>query len=642
MNLLPEGRLVPPCAWLAMAAFTFSPEQLRDLARDVTSFLSQFRHILDSYIIEFFSEDLWETLPPKWQEALCDLSAPQIADLLLDNMLTDRCYPSVWPLSLLAFRTAAHVLAFSRRPLDQKKPDAGSSLPEEFHKNNSQSSLLGHIFRKHVKPKKQHEIRRLGALVKTLCGKTGCSRVVDVGSGQGHLTRFLSFGFGLSVTGIEADAALVSMARKFDGQLLCTLQKQSKRKDNTTQYIVETGPSPNHVIGWVNPKASWQEFIHQLETGECESKRLTTTPTQSKSKQLNLKSNPDQDLHHVSQALSSSQCHCLSHPEKFHNVSSDIKTDCDFMIPNAQQNSAGVLNCPESKFLDLGCCPKPQQVGEKEEAMVMSSCSNIPYVEKNCDYYDPTEQDGGFRTTGFILTGLHACGDLSATLLRHFASCPHVLGITSVACCYMKITTKENPNPPGVVPPPCSTHFSHSEFSYPMSSWVKGLPGHQLSYKAREGACHAIEDYIWRLRTESGVLKTHCYRAALETVIRGFQPELRRAGIQTIKKAHLLPFSEYARLGLPRVGLPPDLPLDGPRLEAMLQQQGHVFVYYSLVLLLAPVVETLVLLDRMLFLQERGLQSELVPLFDPVFSPRNLVLVAVKPGHNNAPQSATA
>ncbi|KAG7469567.1 hypothetical protein MATL_G00130150 [Megalops atlanticus] len=63
----------------------------------------------------------------------------------------------------------------------------------------------------------------------------------------------------------------------------------------------------------------------------------------------------------------------------------------------------------------------------------------------------------------------------------------------------------------------------------------------------------------------------------------------------------------------------------------MLSQQGRVVVYFSLALLLAPVVETLVLLDRMLFLQERGLQSELVPLFDPAFSPRNLVLVAVKP-----------
>lgn len=62
----------------------------------------------------------------------------------------------------------------------------------------------------------------------------------------------------------------------------------------------------------------------------------------------------------------------------------------------------------------------------------------------------------------------------------------------------------------------------------------------------------------------------------------------------------------YARLGLARVGLPPGLGLDPERVEAMLKQQGRVVVFFSLSLLLAPVVETLVLLDRMIYLQENG------------------------------------
>lgn len=148
----------------------------------------------------------------------------------------------------------------------------------------------------------------------------------------------------------------------------------------------------------------------------------------------------------------------------------------------------------------------------------------------------------------FILTGLHACGDLSATLLRHFVNCPRVCAITSVACCYMKISTKEKPSPPGRLECPVPLSPSQeplpSEFGYPMSSWVQGLPGHQLSYKAREGACHALEDYVRRLREESELLRTHCYRAMLEVFIREARPDLCRAGIQTIKKAHTLPFTE--------------------------------------------------------------------------------------------------
>ncbi|CAL8247767.1 unnamed protein product [Lota lota] len=507
-----------------MFTLTLSSQNQRDLARNLTTFLSKYNYISDSYIIEFFTEELWEKLPAKWREVLCGLSYPQIADLLLDTKCQDKRYPSVWPLSLLAFRATAHALSFPRRAGQQ----SGAVDPvEEFLENHSQSSMLSHIFRKHVKPKKQHEIRKLGSLVKQLCDQTNCEAVVDVGSGQGHLTRFLSFGLGLSVTAIEADQKLVTMATKFDEELLWTLEKEKSRWDGSS-HLSKSGPSPHHVVGWVNPKASWELFLKQLREAECTAEA-------------------------------------------------------------------------------------PSPLGRS------------------------------------MLTGLHACGDLSATLLRHFVACPHVRGITSVACCYMKITTKECPSPPGLVvapPPPAppdplelprlvadnNDRCCSGEFGYPMSSWVRGLPGHGLSYKAREGACHAIEDYMQRLREESGLLRTHCYRATLETIIREAKPEMRRVGVQTIKKAHLLPFTEYSRLGLARVGLPPSLPLEPGRVEAMLEQEGMVVVYFSLALLLAPAVETLVLLDRIIYLQENGVKSKLVPLFDPELSPRNFVLVAMKTG----------
>ena len=113
----------------------------------------------------------------------------------------------------------------------------------------------------------------------------------------------------------------------------------------------------------------------------------------------------------------------------------------------------------------------------------------------------------------------------------------------------------------------------------------------------------------------------------------------------------------YARLGLPRVGLDPaTVPLVSEAVGAMLEQQHKVVAFFSLTLLLAPLVETLILLDRLLYLRERGgcrdggggegtaalpgpvptlplpvgFQCALVPLFDPRFSPRNLVLVAAR------------
>ncbi|XP_027868608.1 methyltransferase-like protein 25B [Xiphophorus couchianus] len=551
---------------------SFTAQQQRDLARRLTTFLSQYSHLTDSFIIEFFTENLWQTLPSTWQAVLQDISYPQTAELLLDDSQEDRRYPSVWPLSLLAFRATAHALAFPRECRPDRGKVAASVKPDEFLENQSQSSLLGHIFRKHVKPKKQHEIRKLGMLVKQLCDHTGCRRVVDVGSGQGHLTRFLSFGLGLSVTAIEADHTLAAMASRYDGELLSALEKE-KRKKSCSFQLPEAHSIPRHMAGWVNPRASWEGFIKQLK-----------------------------DAHHVIEVSQAS-----SAPMKKRR--SDLSQTSHPEGPSYDSNIGG-----EQMFFEGSCCSDIQAASE---------AGLNPEKSRKQDYPD------------FVLTGLHACGDLSATLLRHFVCCPQVRGITSVACCYMKITTKENPTPPGLISPPTpptpSTESFHFEFGYPMSCWVKGLPGHQLSYKAREGACHAVEDYVRRLGEESEQLRTHCYRAILETFIRDMRPDLRRAGIQTIKKAHLLPFTEYARLGLPRVGLPADLPLDQERVEAMLKQQNKVVVYFTLSLLLAPVVETLVLLDRMIYLEENGVDSQLIPLFNPNFSPRNFVLVAVKP-----------
>ncbi|KAE8289240.1 Protein RRNAD1 [Larimichthys crocea] len=355
-----------------MFTSSFTADQARHLSTRLSALLAQYGHLSDSYIIEFFTEDLWHTLPNSWQPVLQDLSYPQVADLLLDVKHEDRRYPSVWPLSLLAFRATAHALAFPRECRRDRGRTAGSVKPEEFLENQSQSSLLGHIFRKHVKPKKQHEIRRLGLLVKQLCEQTDCSRVVDVGSGQGHLTRFLSFGLGLSVTAIEADHNLVAMASRFDGQLLWALEKEKQKKSGSSLVPVSQS-SPRHVAGWVNPKASWEAFITQLKTADCVNEDVVITSW----------------LHRL-------------------------------------RSLAGLRFDVATQFESESCCSCVQPVCQEDVR---------PEENSQRDYSD------------FVLTGLHACGDLSATLLRHFVNCPrarhHICGML-----LHENPTKENPTPP--------------------------------------------------------------------------------------------------------------------------------------------------------------------------------------------------
>ncbi|XP_037357076.1 methyltransferase-like protein 25B isoform X3 [Talpa occidentalis] len=371
-----------------VSARGLSHEERRRLAVNLTRVLALYRSILDAYIIEFFTDNLWGTLPCSWQEALDGLNPPQLATLLLGMPGEGEVvrYRSVWPLALLALKSTASALAFTRKP--------GFRTPSEFQENPSQSSRLTAPFRKHVRPKKQHEIRRLGELVKKLSELTGCTQIVDVGSGQGHLSRFMSLGLGLMVKSIEGDQRLVERAQHLDRELLQALEKEEKRNPQ----VVQTGPrlSPYHVV------------------------------------------------------------------------------------------------------------------------------------------------------------------------------------------------------------------------------------------RLREGACHALEEYAERLQKAGPGLRTHCYRAALETVIRHAQPELQRPGVQGIPRVHELKIEEYVQRGLQRVGLDPQLPLNLAALQAHQAQENRVVAFFSLALLLAPLVETLILLDRLLYLQEQGFHAELLPIFSPELSPRNLVLVATK------------
>ncbi|XP_070807276.1 methyltransferase-like protein 25B isoform X4 [Pituophis catenifer annectens] len=485
----------------------FALEQQKRLAANLVRVLALYRPLTDAYVIEFFSDDLWGRLPRGWQAALGELSPPEVAALLLRRGRPGE----LWPLSLLAFRAAAHALPFPRRPAAAREPP----LPPRF--------------RRHLRPKKQHEVRRLAQVLKRLSELTGCRRVVDVGAGQGHLARFLAFGLRLSVTAVEGDARLVAQAAKFDRALALELEKEQARRQAPDTPPVQ---GPSHVVGWVSPDTPWPEFVELLRSGKAAGDGSSASgrpPTEP----------------------------------------------CEPRETEARKGGADRgRDGPES-------------------------------LEQNPPTHLQAQQPQG----ALLLTGLHACGDLSATLLRLFVACPDIVGITSVSCCYMKLSTGEDAQP-----------------GYPLSDWVAGLPGHRLSYKAREGACHAMEDYILRLEHDSPSLKTHCYRARLETLIRAIDPTKKRLGVQAIPKTHKMTFEQYARQGLERIGMSPSGPLE----PASPAQQQRVVVFFSLALLLAPLVETLILLDRMIYLQEQGFPCELVPLFNPALSARNLVLVAAK------------
>lgn len=216
-------------------------------------------------------------------------------------------------------------------------------------------------------------------------------------------------------------------------------------------------------------------------------------------------------------------------------------------------------------------------------------------------------------TLRFGIVGLHPCGNLGSTLLRLYKNCPNVAFINMASCCYMKLTLQ-----------PENTGF-------PLSDFCKNN-NFCLTYLACEIACHAIENYTERLQKQEDYskLKIHAYRACLEEILVCIDPKLKHSAVCNMKYNENLSFKKYCDKIFTTLSIVPSSEFVVVSEELINRTWKNVVVFYSLRLLFAPLIETIILLDRLLYAEDVNSECEIIPLFDCTMSPRNHVLSARK------------
>lgn len=75
---------------------------------------------------------------------------------------------------------------------------------------------------------------------------------------------------------------------------------------------------------------------------------------------------------------------------------------------------------------------------------------------------------------------------------------------------------------------------------------------------------------------------------------------------------------------------PKEIDIRNAQVKLHLSEWRRVVIFGALRTMLAPLVETVVLLDRFLYLSENHLFPALKPIFDAKLSPRNFLLFSVK------------
>lgn len=150
-----------------------------------------------------------------------------------------------------------------------------------------------------------------------------------------------------------------------------------------------------------------------------------------------------------------------------------------------------------------------------------------------------------------------------------------------------------------------------------------------LGRNARMLACQSLSRSVAKSELPSSTL---FYRALLEVLIVKQNSELKNC-IQVGRMKNCNTFEDYYRMCNERVNL--NIDTDTYEMITLCKSfayEGELLkLFYLIRMTFAPILETLILLDRLLYLKENGLErSFLVKLFDPVISPRCYGIIALK------------
>ena len=222
-----------------------------------------------------------------------------------------------------------------------------------------------------------------------------------------------------------------------------------------------------------------------------------------------------------------------------------------------------------------------------------------------------------------MLIGLHTCGDLSPLSIQTFIN-SNVKVLVNVSCCYNKLSEKLNRAKSNCKESP---HPLPNQPGFPMSKFIKDSK-FALGFSARTLACQAT----CRWDTQSDAIEMfqhHFYRSILQRYIRNCNVDshINVGGLPG--SAFKSGFKHYATIALTKLKLAHLITDD---LDLIFQEfkdrELELAFACTLRALVAPAIESLILVDRLIYLNEMGFESELFPLFAQLDSPRNMALVA--------------
>ncbi|XP_059181437.1 methyltransferase-like protein 25 [Centropristis striata] len=566
-----------------MLSSSCSLTEIQRRVDEVKQFLSVTLSIANAHTVEFYTQDVWErfmAVPP--QEVLSAVGAhsdqqraPELSAKERSRTTFGFCSETkrlVDPCELLQ-AAKAHALpglgvCLSRDQLLQVL--RGSRSECDAPPAATDAELETDEF---MNSKKSHEVQSMSEVVACLAQRCAVKQVIDVGSGKGYLSSFLSLQYGLRVYGIDSSSTNTHGAQERNRKLKkFSRVYQKRRKADRAQRDVEIKPGVDGDDGV--SCADGAGVVSQEE------KKLSDITQTSESEELFLSALSVDVMQPAPPRVPPSQ---LSAEEKERRKKENLERKAQ-----SRTSSASVMFSPLTSYVTAETELR-ELIDELEDA---------------------------------VMVGLHTCGDLAPSTLRMFVAKPELAAVCSVGCCYHLLSEEFDPDGQECVSGVCGFPLSRYLRS---QSWFCGR-------NARMSACLALE----RVSHGQGIqMESLFYRAVLHVILRDhyscFKSEKRVGNVYSKAKS----FVDYVRRALRRLELDESKLSDGDIQDyhdTYAARKDEMHAFNMLKVTLAPCIEGLILLDRLCYMKEQEdlSFSAVVQLFDPLLSPRCYAVVGLK------------
>ncbi|XP_008313882.1 putative methyltransferase-like protein 25 [Cynoglossus semilaevis] len=578
-----------------MSPSSYSLAEIQHKIDKVKQFLSIALRIANAHTVEFYTHNVWKqfvALPP--EDVLSAVlrgseqqGAPEFKRKDDSRSIFGFCPDTQRLVDAHELLRAATAHSLPGLGVCWSRDELLQTLREEKLESGAAGAEMGAELQpdEFMNSKKSHEVQSMSEVVACLAKCCGVRQVIDVGSGKGYLSSFLSLQYGLQVYGIDSSSINTHGAQERNRKLKKFSRSYQKRiKAVEAQREAEQShqdTSEEEKVGF-----SGDGGVLCGAEGEIMSEET------------------EKDFSDVSSAR--------PNPETEEMFLSALSLDVIETMP--PRISPTLLSAEE----------RERRKKENLEKKALNRTDGTSAVFSPLTSYVTAETELRELISELehaVMVGLHTCGDLAPSTLRMFVAKPELSAVCSVGCCYHLLTEEFDPAVQGCPDRLCGFPLSHYLHTH---SWFCGR-------NARMSACLALE----RVSLGQGIqMESLFYRAVLHVILRdhysAYKSEKRVGNVYSKATS----FVDYVRRALRK------LELDESKLSNSDVQEFHdrfrprmneMLAFNMLKVTLAPCIEGLILLDRLCYLKEQDVPvSALVQLFDPLLSPRCYAVVGLK------------